>query len=69
MGETKKQAENKLCTIHGVMQRFLIYADDYITWNKEKEDWNHCDEFTGTHLDAHKYARSKYGKRYDLNVA
>lgn len=51
------------------MQRYLIYADDYITWNKKKGDWNHNDEFTGTFLDAHEYARKKYGKRYTLNVA
>jgi hypothetical protein len=51
------------------MQRFLIYADDYITWNKQKNGWNHSNEFTGTYLDAHEYARSKYGKHYTLNVA
>lgn len=46
--------------------RFLIYADDYITWNPEKNDWNHNDEFIGNYLDAHKYARLKYGKRYTI---
>ncbi len=51
------------------MQRYLIYADDYITWNKEKEDWDNNDEFIGTYLDAHEYARKKYGKRYTLYVA
>ena len=55
--------------IADVMQRFLIYADYYITWNKEKNDWNHSDEFTGRFLEAHEYARSKYGKRYTLSVA
>ena len=51
------------------MQCYLIYADDFITWNKQKKDWNHNDEFTGSYLDAHEYARKKYGKRYTLHVA
>jgi len=75
--KNKMNKENKTSDKHehgndfiaDVMQRFLIYADDYITWNKQKNDWNHSDEFTGTYLDAHEYARSKYGKRYTLNVA
>jgi len=49
-----------------VISRFLIYADDYITWNDKIGDWNYNDEFTGTFLDAHSYARSKYGKKYVL---
>lgn len=51
------------------MKHFLIYADRYITWNEQKNDWNHTDEFIGTYLDAHEYARSKYGKYYTLFVA
>lgn len=69
MEQSNEKTKTKPCTIHGVMQRFLIYADNYITWNKEKNDWDHSDVFIGTYLDAHKYARSKYGKRYTLNVA
>jgi len=49
-----------------VISRFLIYADDYITWNDKIGEWNYNDEFTGTFLDAHSYARSKYGKKYVL---
>jgi hypothetical protein len=56
-------------TIPVVRQRFLIYADDYITWNKDINDWNHSAEFTGTYLDAHEYARILYGKKYTLNGA
>ena len=47
-----------------VISRYLIYADDYITWNDKIGDWNYNDEFTGTYLDAHEYARKKYGKKY-----
>ena len=36
-----------------VISRYLIYADDYITWNEKIGDWNNNDEFTGTFLDAH----------------
>jgi len=56
-------------SLGGVSKRFLIYADDYITWNEDKNDWNHSAEFTGTYLNAHEYARSLYGKKYTLNGA
>ena len=59
---------NKL-NLDSVMQRFLIYADNYIKWNKEKGDWDNNDEFTGTFWDAHKYARKKYGKHYTIHAA
>jgi len=62
-------SENKALHIADVMQRFLIYADDYITWNEDKNDWNNSAEFTGTQLNAHEYARSLFGKKYTLNVA
>jgi hypothetical protein len=62
-------SDDKALHIGGVMHRFLIYADDYITWNKDINDWNHSAEFTGTYLDAHEYARSLYGKKYTLNGA
>jgi len=52
--------------IASVMQRYLIYADNLIKWNKEKDDWDNNDEFTGTYLDAHEYARKKYGKYYTI---
>ena len=55
--------------IASVMQRYLIYADNLIKWNKEKGDWDNNDEFTGTYLDAHEYARKKYGKYYTINAA
>jgi len=55
--------------IASVMQRYLIYADNLIKWNKEKDDWDNNDEFTGTYLDAHEYARKKYGKYYTINAA
>jgi hypothetical protein len=48
------------------MKRYLIYANDHIIWNEKKGDWEHNDVFYGTWLDAHKYARAKYGKRYRL---
>lgn len=50
-----------------VISRYLIYADDYITWNEKIGDWNYNDEFTGTCLDAHEYARKKYGKKYVIH--
>jgi hypothetical protein len=59
---------NKL-NLGSVMQRFLIYADNYIEWNKEKDDFDNNDEFTGSYLDAHEYARKKYGKYYTLHAA
>lgn len=46
---------------------FLIYADNYIVWNDEKQDFNHNDTYKGTFLDAHQYARNKYGKYYTLH--
>ena len=47
---------------------YLIYADDYITWNEEKNDWNHSAKITGTYLDAHEHARSLFGKKYTLKL-
>jgi hypothetical protein len=64
-----KLEEQKELAQSSVMHRFLIYADDYITWNKDINDWNHSAEFTGIYLDAHEYARSLYGKKYTLNRA
>jgi len=55
--------------IASVRQCYLIYADNLIKWNKEKDDWDNNDEFTGTYLDAHEYARKKYGKYYTINAA
>ena len=46
--------------------RFLIYADDYIVWDKDKGDWGHNDEYVGEWLDAHHYAHRKYGKKYTM---
>tara|TARA_R110002110_G_scaffold292123_1_gene506237 strand:+ start:342 stop:530 length:189 start_codon:yes stop_codon:yes gene_type:complete len=45
----------------------VIYADDYVKWNKEKGDFDSNDKFTGSYLDAHEYARKKYGKRYTIS--
>ena len=67
--ENTELSTGKALHIADVMQRFLIYADDYITWNEDKNDWNHSAEFTGTRLNANKYARSLYGKKYTLHVA
>jgi hypothetical protein len=48
------------------VQKYLIYADNYITWNDELGDWNHNDEYTGTRWDAYAYADKKYGKKYNM---
>lgn len=49
-----------------IVRRYLIYADDYGTWNEKIGDWNHNDEFTGTYSDACEYARKKYGKKFTI---
>jgi hypothetical protein len=46
---------------------FLIYADDFMTWNPKTEDWNHTETFRGTEADANDYARKKYGKKYIIH--
>ena len=69
MEETSKNNETAQLGIGAVISRFFIYADDFITWNDKIGEWNYNDEFTGTFLDAHSYARSKYGKKYVLQNA
>ena len=48
------------------VQKYLIYADNYITWNDELDNFNHNDEYIGTLEDAVVYADKKYGKQYTM---
>lgn len=48
------------------VQKYLVYADNYITWNDELDNWNHNDEYIGTKWDAVAYADKKYGKKYNI---
>jgi hypothetical protein len=63
----KEKAELHQSCKNYIVNRYLIYADDYITWNEKIDDWNNNDEFTGTYLDAHEYATKKYGKKYTIH--
>jgi hypothetical protein len=48
--------------------RYLIYGDDYIKWNKDIDDWGHSAEFVGNELEAYEYARKLYGKKYTIQI-
>lgn len=51
------------------MKLFLIYADDFIKWDNELNDFQYNDQYFGYFLDAHEYARKKYGKKYVLKTS
>ena len=62
--KTLLEPQSEPSCLGAVISRFLIYADDYVTWNEKIGDWNNNDEFTGNYFEAHEYARKKYGKKY-----
>ncbi len=64
---TLLEAKKQPSCLGAVISRYLIYADDYITWNEKTRDWNNNDELTGTYLDAHEYAKKKYGNKYVIH--
>jgi hypothetical protein len=51
------------------MEWYVIYADDFIEWNKEIDDFDYNDKFYGTYSNAFEYAYKKYGKRFTINKA
>ena len=48
------------------IKKYYIYSNS-CKWDNIIGDFIPDDSFTGTYLDAHTYARKKYGKYYTLS--